>query len=157
MKARWVTIYGVAAGLLMTSAGSAIAEQWRTAHKAAEGAVGVELDYMDRSSPNEPTASVVLVFRQNQGADYLVQRVRVRCAEGQWQTFGGVVFNLDGTRIADMPAPESENPWMPVAGTAGAAFHPAICNDVWSAPAAFEGTTLNYARSLRQELTSPAG
>lgn len=157
MTAKWMTVCGLAAGLLTASAGSAAAEQWRTAHKAAEGAVGVELGHMDRSTPNEPTASVMLVFRQNQGADYLIQRVRMRCAEGQWKTHGGAAFGLDGERIAALPVDEANNPWMPVAGTAGAAFHQAICNDVWAAPAAPEGRTVDYARALRLELMTPAG
>lgn len=157
MTAKWMTVCGLVAGLLASGAGSAAAEEWRTAHKAAEGAVGVELSYMDRSNPNEPTASIVLVFKQNQGADYLIQRVRLRCAEGQWLTYGGVAFDLEGTRIAAVPVDEANNPWMPVAGTAGAAFHQAICNDVWAAPATFEGRTQDYARAMRRELTTPAG
>ena len=154
MKAWLAVVGGIVAA---TTAGSAWADQWRTAHREAEGAVGVELSYMDRSNPNEPTASVVVVFRQNQGADYITQRVRMRCAEGQWQTLGGAAFSLDGTRIAAMPAPEGDNPWMPVAGTAGAEFHKAICQDVWVDAAPFEGTTLNYARGLRLKLLQPGG
>ena len=45
----------------------------------------------------------------------------------------------------------------PVAGTAGAEFHKAICQDVWVDAAPFEGTTLNYARGLRLKLLQPGG
>ena len=157
MTATGMTVCGLAVGLVAIGAGSATAEEWRTAHKAADGVVGVELSYMDRSNPNEPTASIVMVFRQNQGADYLIQRVRLRCAEGQWLTYGGAAFTLDGERVAAVPVDAANNPWMPVAGTAGAAFHQAICNDVWAAPATFEGRTQDYARAMRLELTAPAG
>lgn len=156
MKARWTRAWGLAAGLVVAGGGSAWADQWRTAHREADGAVGVELSYMDRSNPNEPTVTVVTVFRQNMGADYITQRVRMRCAEGQWQSYGGAAFNLDGERLAAIPAPEGDNPWMPVAGTAATAFHPAICKDVWAEPATFDGLTLHYARGLRQALTRPA-
>ena len=152
MRAWLAAICGAA-----TTAGAAWAEPWRTAHKEAEGALGVQLSHMDRSNPNEPTASVVLVFRQNQGADYITQRVRMRCAEGQWQTLGGAAFSLDGTRLAAMPPPEGDIPWMPVAGSAGAVFHQAICQDVWAAEATVDVPTLEYARALRLELMASGG